>query len=88
MNFNRKTIYEQLTDMAEPAYRDFSRRLLPRCPDDAAAFPEGRPFSQDRLLGVRIPKLRRLAKQMVKGEAGPAYLDMIEIGRASCRERV
>jgi 3-methyladenine DNA glycosylase AlkD len=77
MNFNRETIYEQLTDMAEPAYRDFSRRLLPRCPDDAAAFPEGRPFSQDRLLGVRIPKLRRLAKQMVKADAGPAYLDVV-----------
>lgn len=77
MNFNRETIYEQLTDMAEPGYRDFSRKLLPRCPDDAAAFPDGRPFSQDRLLGVRMPRLRRLAKQMVTAGAGPAYLDAV-----------
>jgi 3-methyladenine DNA glycosylase AlkD len=77
MNFNRETIYEQLTDMAEPGYRDFSRKLLPRCPDDAAAFPDGRPFSQERLLGVRMPKLRRLAKQMVTAGAGPAYLDAV-----------
>lgn len=54
-------IYDTLLSMAESGYRDFSAKLLPQ--------EEGA-----RLLGVRIPGLRRYAKQIGR-QYGKAYLD-------------
>ena len=44
----------RLTDMAEEAYRDFNARIIP---DTAAP-----------MLGVRLPALKSLAKQIAKGD--------------------
>ena len=52
-------IREDLFSMAEPQYREFSAKLL----------PEG-----ENLLGVRLPKLRKMAKQIWKSY-GRMYLD-------------
>ena len=52
-------IREDLLSMAEPQYREFSAKLL----------PEG-----ENLLGVRLPKLRKMAKQIWKSY-GRMYLD-------------
>lgn len=62
MSETRK-IREQLEAMAEPAYRDFSSRLIPN-------LPEG------EMLGVRLPVLRKIAKGLVK-EHGIEALDQI-----------
>ena len=48
-------IREQLQSMAEPAYRNFAARLLPGIP-------------VQRILGVRLPKLRRLAKEITQAD--------------------
>lgn len=52
-------IREDLLSMAEPQYRKFSAKLL----------PEG-----ENLLGVRLPRLRKMAKQIWK-RYGRMYLD-------------
>ena len=62
-------IYEQLKSMAEEKYRVFSARLLP---EDTI------------LLGVRLPKLRALAKR-VAGENWQTYL---ERAQSRCMEEV
>lgn len=46
-----EAIREQIIAMAEPEYREFSSRLLP---------------DTDNILGVRLPELRRLAKQIAR----------------------
>lgn len=51
----------QLSDLKEAAYADFMRRLLPDLP------PE-------KILGVRTPQLRRLAKQLRHEGAHSAFL--------------
>ncbi len=55
----RHSLLSELQKMAEPAYRDFAARLIP---------------GETRLLGVRIPKLRKLAKQLVKGDTWQTLL--------------
>ena len=54
-------IREDLVSMAEPEYRNFSAKLL----------PEG-----ENLLGVRLPRLRKYAKQIGK-KYKTAYLDAV-----------
>lgn len=54
-------IRKELLSMAEPEYREFSAKLL----------PEG-----VKLLGVRLPKLRKYAKQILK-QYGTMYLDTV-----------
>ena len=49
----RKEIRERLQAQAEPGYRDFSQALI----------PESKP-----LLGVRLPALRKIAKEIGKGD--------------------
>ncbi|MBU3093459.1 DNA alkylation repair protein [Clostridium sp. CF011] len=46
----KKTIREQLTELAEEDYKIFSSRLLP---------------NTNNILGVRLPYLRKIAKQIV-----------------------
>lgn len=43
----------RLTELAEPAYRDFSSRLVPGCGE---------------MLGVRLPALRKLAAELAAGD--------------------
>lgn len=69
-------IRKDLLSMAESEYRDFFAKLL----------PEG-----ENLLGVRLPKLRKYAKQIGKCY-GTAYLDVTlpsgdEIGHGSAAEK-
>lgn len=48
-----KTIKEQLTELSEEKYRNFTASLTP---------------GKENILGVRLPLLRKLAKQIVKGD--------------------
>ena len=54
-------IQEKLISLAEPAYRDFMAPLLPKLP-------------RDRILGVRTPALRSLAKQLYRAGEYDAFL--------------
>ncbi len=49
----RRTIREQLEELAEEKYRIFTLALTP---------------GKDNILGVRLPVLRKLAKELVKGD--------------------
>ncbi|MET3290565.1 UNVERIFIED_CONTAM: 3-methyladenine DNA glycosylase AlkD [Brevibacillus sp. OAP136] len=49
----KTTIKQQLIDLAEPEYQQFSAALLPTI---------------DNVLGVRLPKLRTMAKAIAKGD--------------------
>ncbi len=49
----RRQLITTLQQLAEPGYRDFAARLIP---------------GESRLLGVRLPILRRLAKQYAAGD--------------------
>lgn len=48
-----KTLKEQLLEQAEPDYQAFASALIPNI---------------NNVLGVRLPVLRQIAKQMVKGD--------------------
>ncbi|OBZ09273.1 MULTISPECIES: DNA alkylation repair protein [Bacillales] len=48
-----KTIKEQLLELSEPAYQKFSAALIPTI---------------NNVMGVRLPELRKLAKQLVKDD--------------------
>lgn len=52
-------IHQQIAALAEPDYQAFASKLLP---------------GETRLLGVRLPRLRQLARQWVRAE-GPAAVD-------------
>lgn len=67
-------IREDLLSMAEPQYREFSAKLL----------PEG-----ENLLGVRLPKLRKMAKQIWKSY-GRIYLDTVlaSVPDEECMEEI
>ncbi len=47
------TLREQLLEMAEPAYRDFTMPLMP---------------GVEHVIGIRIPKLRLMAREIAKGD--------------------
>ena len=53
MTLERTKIRRRLEELAEPGYRDFNRKLLPGVED---------------MLGVRTPALRRLAREITKGD--------------------
>ncbi|OXM83425.1 DNA alkylation repair protein [Paenibacillus rigui] len=48
-----RTIREQLQERAEGAYRQFAAALIPKI---------------DNIIGVRLPELRRMAKQIARGD--------------------
>lgn len=62
----RDEVRRRLADAAEPGYRDFMQRLLPGTED---------------LLGVRLPTLRRLAKEIATRQ-GAAFVDDPEPDRS------
>jgi 3-methyladenine DNA glycosylase AlkD len=58
-----KTIRERLSDRADEKYRKFQSGLLPGI---------------DNILGVRLPDLRKLAKEIVKGDWRTYLLDALD----------
>ena len=56
-------IRNKLEALAEPKYRDFSMKLIPGC---------------ERMLGVRLPALRRLAKEVAHTEQWKNYVEDID----------
>ncbi|WP_434311231.1 DNA alkylation repair protein [Hominifimenecus sp. rT4P-3] len=52
MNKEEK-LREELIQLAEPSYRDFSSRLIPN-------------LQKEKMLGVRLPALRKIAKRLAK----------------------
>ena len=55
-----ETVFARLAPLADPAYADFQRRLIPNVP-------------RENILGVRLPRLRALAK-VIKGDEATAFL--------------
>lgn len=49
-------IQERLNELADPKYRDFQIKLIPN-------------VSADRILGIRMPDIRKLAKEIDRAEA-------------------
>lgn len=54
------TLRERLLEMADPAYRDFNAALIP---------------GAGEILGVRIPRLRALAREIARGDAWREFVD-------------
>ena len=61
MTLERSEIRRRLEELAEPGYRDFNCKLLPGVED---------------MLGVRTPALRRLAREIAKGD-WRGYVDQV-----------
>lgn len=72
------TVREQLAALAEPSYAGFASGLLKK-PGESG--PTG---SAARVLGVRLPVLRRLAKKM-SGESWRFYLKALSVEKADDR---
>ena len=64
MTLERSEIRRRLEELAEPGYRDFNCKLLPGVED---------------MLGVRTPALRRLAREIAKGD-WRGYVDQVRTG--------
>lgn len=58
-------VREEIIKLAEPSYQQFSSKLLP---------------GTERIVGVRLPLLRKLAKQIIKKQDWREYLSMTLIG--------
>ena len=61
-----KTVLERLASLAEPAYADFQAKLIPTVP-------------RETILGVRLPALRALAKE-IRGDEARAFLSALPHG--------
>ena len=61
---NRFRILDRLAALAEPGYRDFTAKLLPT-------------VKPERILGVRTPALRALAKELRGTETAEAFLSAL-----------
>lgn len=76
MTLERSEIRRRLEELAEPGYRDFNCKLLPGVED---------------MLGVRTPALRRLAREIAKGD-WRGYVDQVRTawqqGEACHEERL
>lgn len=55
------SILEQLYALQDTGYADFQSGLVPNIP-------------RERFIGVRMPNMRRLAKQMAKEDAAQAFM--------------
>lgn len=56
----KQEVREQIMDLAEPSYQQFSSKLLP---------------GTENIIGVRLPILRKLAKQIIKKKDWRDYLE-------------
>ena len=61
-----KTVSDRLAPLAEPGYADFQAKLIPSVP-------------REKILGVRLPALRALAKE-IKGDERAAFLAALPHG--------
>ncbi|MEH2958458.1 DNA alkylation repair protein [Candidatus Merdisoma sp. JLR.KK006] len=52
-SFTRESVRERLQELADPKYKEFQSKLLP---------------GVDNVLGVRVPQLRSLAKEIARGD--------------------
>jgi 3-methyladenine DNA glycosylase AlkD len=66
-NIERETVQKILFPLAEDSYKKFSSKLIPT-------------IDPDRILGVRVPALRKLATGMLKGDPVDVmgYLDALD----------
>ena len=55
-----KDIRDKLIELSEEKYRKFSKTLIPKC---------------DNILGVRIPHIRKIAKEIIKNDMWKEYLN-------------
>lgn len=60
----REKIIEELLEQQDKEYRDFQRKLIPTVPTD-------------RIIGVRTPVLRKMAKEMARQEDTKDFLDTL-----------
>ena len=60
----REKIIEELLEQQDKEYRDFQRKLIPT-------------VAPDRIIGVRTPVLRKMAKEMTKQEDTKDFLDTL-----------
>ena len=60
----REKIIEELLEQQDKEYRDFQRKLIPT-------------VSPDRIIGVRTPVLRKMAKEMARQEDTKDFLDTL-----------
>ena len=58
-----ETIFARLSALAEPGYADFQHKLIPSVP-------------REKILGVRLPALRVLSKEIRGGEAAAFLVDL------------
>ncbi len=72
MKYTGEYIKHELEGMAEKEYRDFSSALIP---------------GENTMLGVRIPKLRALAKR-IAGDDYQSYLENARTGEPCFEERI
>ena len=60
----REKIIEELLEQQDKEYRDFQRKLIPT-------------VAPDRIIGVRTPVLRKMAKEMARQEDTKDFLDTL-----------
>ena len=60
--YERERIKNELLSMADPKYKDFSAKLTPT-------------VAPERVIGIRIPALRKYAKQLYKDGRAPVILN-------------
>ena len=68
----QKEIYQELQSLSDPKYKEFHGGLVP---------------GEENLLGVRIPALRRYARELFTKSGGRADILLQEIGD-SCYEEI
>ena len=61
---NYMDIEKALLDLMDEEYRDFTSTLIPNIP-------------KDRIIGVRIPELRKLSRELVGTEDGCLFLQAL-----------
>ncbi len=77
MIFTQEKVREVLTELAEPSYAEFSGGLLEKKQKGDAEKKSPSGAEKANMLGVRLPKLRGVAKQIVKAD-GIAWLEAAE----------
>lgn len=60
-------LQEQLLAMRDEAYRDFQSSLIPG-------------VEKDRIIGIRMPELRKFAKLFAKSPDAGTFLEVLPIG--------
>lgn len=64
MSFDTEKIHKKLFEMQDTAYKDFQSKLMPT-------------VDKDTIIGIRIPLLRRFAKEYAKSEEAKAFMSCL-----------